>query len=266
MTDLKLTELTTISAVASDDLLYIVDTSGSTSHKVALGMLLSTKYNPDVAPTTTSGSYGDEFDDDTITGWTYTATDGNFDLDQTTGTPHISESEYHGFLLIQGDMAKLTFTPSISQAFTIVVKMYPGVNLGVNESWGQFQIRGQSDSYLYQIRAGRYNATADSIRIIGDNGSGPFEVARDYGGGGTGPYYLMFVHDGSKGFSTFYSRDGMVWSCVDKGYNMSNWTSFTEVSLSTTDQKAGDGVDGMMAIEFIRYWDTAFVYKIGKDV
>lgn len=228
----------------------------------------SSYYEPDTPPAS-AGTYDDEFNDDTISGWSAPAYDASFDMTQTNGNVHLSENIYHGFLLMQGDFVAdgaynfyKSFAPSASQAFTVVTKFSLGYNSVNNDIYCGIGIRGNADNVFYELRVGR-NTVDKGYRTVYANGGGAAEgnvTAIDI------PLvcYLMISHDGSKNFSAFVSGDGRGWIPVDVGRSLSNLSSFTRLSLFS---KSGTSVcNGIMSVDFIRYFTTAGQYKIGLDV
>ena len=224
----------------------------------------SSYYDPDNPPAS-PGTYDDEFNNESIDGaWSYSAADASFDLDQTSGTPHISESLMPGFLVMQADAIEKAFTPAIDQAFTLVIKFNIGINFSVNESWGHLRISGQNSNCFIEIRAGRYDSYYNGYRLVGANNGGAAEWANAAGGANTGSYYLAISHDGSKSINAWGSHDGKAWTCIERARSISNFTSFTTMDIEINAGKAGDSVDGIAVIDFVRYFETADQFVIGS--
>lgn len=222
------------------------------------------QYDPNVPPDIAS-PYNDEFDDGSLSGWVAPSYNTNFNMLQTSGAVHLSESVMPGYLLIQGDLASSgvynfykPFTPSTTQAFTVVVKISMGQYLIAAERFISFGFRGNADNVYYEVRVGRNNSS-QYVRTVYANGGAGAE--------GTGSLqsisstvYIMIVCDGAKNFSSFISSDGVGWSGAELNRSLSSITSFTRLGIG----HAGTGsVNGISAVDFVRYFPVAGQYKIG---
>jgi hypothetical protein len=232
------------------------------------GSYILDNYLPDVPPSS-PGTYDDEFDDDSLdAAWTGSSWDTSFDMLQTSGAKHVSETALHGYMLMQGvwtnsgayDFYK-AFTPSSSQAFTVVAKVSFGAYLGATERNVVLGIRGNADNVFYELRIGTNNSN-NLFRTVYANGGAAAQGASALTAGFAGQIYLMIVHDGSKNFSAFVSHDGIGWSCIELNRNLSSLSSFTRLAIFPS----GGTVDGIVGVDFVRYFTTAGQYKIGLDV
>lgn len=226
-------------------------------------------YLPDVPPAS-AGAYDDEFSDDSINvAWTTPAFTSAFNLLQTSGAIHLSESDMHGWLMMQGDMTSSgtynmykAFTPTTTQAWTVASKWSLGYSAATNDVYCGIGIRGNADNVFFELRAGR-NTVDKGYRTVFANGGAATEgivtnIDTPLG------VYLMITCDGSKNLSAFVSGDGIGWVCIDLNRSLSALTSFTRLSIFT---KSGvSGCNGIAAVDFVRYFTTAGQYKIGKDV
>lgn len=228
-------------------------------------------YDPDAKPKVPS-EFDDEFDDGVINGWVTPAYDAAFDITQTNIAVHMSESLYRGFLVMQGNISFLSttdfyknFTVPITQPFTVVVKFLPGyaTNTTTAENHFALSIRGQSDSYYFNVRGGRNNA-AQAFRIIYTNGGGAAVAGET---SVTLPYsslYMAISHDGSKNFSTYVSGNGIGWIPVVMRYALANFTSFTRIQIALGQTSGQD--NGILGLEFFRYFPFAGQLRIGNEV
>ena len=270
MADTKLTGLTEETAPISTDLLYMVDDPGSTPASRKVTFANAGKgirnwlgyYDPDVPPAS-PGAYDDEFDDDSVdVAWSFTGTpDESFDLMQSSNAAHRSESIYHGHMLLQSTVMSRAFIPAIDQAFTVVAKAYVGWQAGASDSSIYLTVWGQNANCEWRLAVGSPSGGQSYARTVYNNNGGAAQGALVLFGGST--IYMMLTHDGAKNFSAFVSSNGRAWMCVEKDRALSDWTSFTSLSIDM--QPQGDP-DGISAIEFVRYFTTEGQYKIGKDV
>ena len=249
--------------------LFVKDSSGREIGPFITGspsVVGSSYYDPDTPPAS-PGAYDDEFNDDTFSGWTAPASDESFNMLQTSGAVHISESIMHGWLMIQGNFAGAgaytfykTFTPDITQAFTVVAKVSVGANILTTDKIFGFGVRGQADNVFYELRAGRNNSSGVFRTVYANAGSTLEGVQVQQGFAGC--VYLMIVHNGSKSFSSFVSGDGRGWNAIELNRSLSGATSFTRLGMFV----AAGSPDGITAIDFVRYFTVSGQYKIGLDV
>jgi len=219
-------------------------------------------YNPDTPPAT-PGAYDDEFDDDAIAGvWGFSGGyDAAFDLKQSNGALHASESIYHGYLLLQGDhTVTRAFTPAFGDAWTLVTKFSLGYDPNTNESWWRLKVE-QDATHYYEVRVGRKDV-AIQARTVYNNGGSVGEGDKISAGYGT-MVYVMITKDTGTNFSAFVSTDGLCWIPIEINRNLNTWTSVAQFSYHWPG--AGE-TDGLLAIEFVRYFTTEAQFKIGKDV
>jgi hypothetical protein len=247
------------------DGVYMVNSAGTVSGPFKFNEY----YDPDVPPAV-AGTYDDEFNDDAIAAsWMVPASDEAFDLLDSSANLHISESVYHGHMLMQGKFTNdgaytfyKTFDPNIAQAFTVVAKMPSAPNsVGSDYGYCALGIRGGADNQFYELRVG-HNSSDQIIRTVYANGGAAAQgaVASSFG---MGIQYLMLSHNGSKSISAFVSGSGREWMFIETRA-LSNLSSFTRLSIAPGGT-AGQ-VHPITSCDFIRYFEVAKQYKIGRDV
>lgn len=218
-------------------------------------------YDPDWPPITGS-SFDDEFNDGAIaTKWTGSALYNDaFLLDQSVSGSHASESYYSGYLLLQNTgFTQVMPIKSITQPFTIVAKVSFGADPNTNDSCLSLTLKGQASNTFYYMQFGRF--TTMGLRTIFANAGGAAEGVNRTWPHGTGFTYLMLTHDGAKNFSWYASSDGFTWSPIEVNRALSNWTSVETYSIAANGVGA---IDGLGAVDFIRYWPEKNVFRIGR--
>jgi len=218
-------------------------------------------YNP-VYPPTSPSSYNDEFNDDTVSAqWNLAAYDSAFDLFQTDGSKHLSESLYHGMVAFQGDFSFYgddfyqTFTPT-SGSWTLVTKINAGYTYQ-DDQMTVFGVSGASstDNY-YQVRAGASGGVY-GIRVLYNDGAGAAE-AINMGFPINGELYIMIVKRevlGNHVYSAFASGNGKVWTPMDIDRTMTTLTT-ADLTRQYFGMYTGGAISDMMAaVDFVRYWD-----------
>jgi len=222
-------------------------------------------YDPDVPPTA-PGAYDDEFNDDAIhEDWTKPASNESFNLLQTDDSIHLSESIMHGYLMMQGNFGSpptffKAFTPNITQAFTVVVKVEVGIDGATTDSIFLFNVYDDA-THWYEVRYQCFGGTLQGRSVYQDGGAAAQGRAIVWPHGTTA--YLMITHDGSKNFSSFISADGKAWACVERRRALAGFDSFARLGFGTGGLGATDPI---AVVDFVRYFAVEGQYKIGKDV
>jgi len=238
-------------------------------------------YDPDIPPEVPH-ALSDEFDDKVIgASWILPSVYSTvIDMYPSGTSVRINESDMEGFLLLQGKMIGPNLGPSavppyfsntiqkdissvsINQPFTVVMKhdSFPGYNSHSRICLG---IKGQAENVFFIVGAGQYNSTqvGGTHSVYWRYGSAAYFYY--YRIDSSGSRYLMIQYDGNKTFYGFGSYDGIGWWRLNQA-TISDWTSFTRLFIGN--QCTLDNPTGITAIDFVRWFDSANVYLIGKSV
>jgi hypothetical protein len=222
-------------------------------------------YDPDTPPAS-PGAYDDEFTDGSISGdWTCPANDASFSLPQTNGAIHLSESIMKGHFLMQGQFGTdgaytlyKAFTPSASQAFTVVAKVHADCAHTGDQFGFEFGIRMDDDTKYFEVRCPNYYNSIFGPRWLINGNGGQLATAWDLGA-----WYIMISHDGSKNFSAYVSGNGINWMQIVSQQAVS-FNNFTRLSLSS--KPANSTRNPIVAVDFVRYFTSSLQYVIGKSI
>lgn len=262
-------ESTGSGGAASDAYYVTTQSSPELSNEVVHPELAN--YNPQYPPVSPS-IYNDEFDDNTVDAkWTLNTYDASFNLFQTDGSLHLSESIYHGYITFQGDWNFYgddfyqAFSP-VDDDWTLVAKINPGYTYQ-DDQMTVFGVCGASSSgNYYQVRMGA-SAGVYGIRIIFDDGGGATE-ALNMAYPISGELYVMITKrlvGLNHQYSVFASGNGKVWTPMDIDRIMTTLTT-ADLTRQYFGMYTGGGIADMMAsIDFVRYWNVAGKYDIGSN-